>query len=298
MTRAVSSLIALSLLATLPSAAFAAPPNRQPPPPRQAAPPPRQPPPPRQAAPPPRQPPPPRAVPQPPRVAPPTQGFNLNHDITVHTPPVTQQRPPVTQQRPPVTQQRPPITQQRPPIVQQRPPIVQQRPPVTQQPPTTLQRTGNTGGRPAPNFKRAPFTTAGHGPYQGRNHGPVVQNPHHWSGNWQWNRGLAWQPAPTYWGGGFWGPFAIGALASAALFGYIADSQDQVYYPSYQVEPDSPGAQLLQNYGLQQTPCGQDNLVVIWGPDNSVICAFPNDTVGPGNYDLDPTTLSLVSDSQ
>ena len=126
----------------------------------------------------------------------------------------------------------------------------------------------------------------------------MVQNPRHWSSNWQWNRGLAWQPAPTYWGGGFWGPFAIGALASAALFGYIEDSQDQVYYPSYQVEPDSPGAQLLQNDALQQTPCGQDNLVVIWGPDNSVICAFPNDTVGPGNYDLDPTTLSLVSDTQ
>jgi hypothetical protein len=208
---------------------------------------------------------------QPPtRTVQPPQGFNFNHDVNVHTPPVTQPRPPITQQRPPITQQRPPITQQ---------------------------QLGNPGGRPAPNFRRAPFTTAGHGPYQGRAHGPVVQNPRHWSGNWQWNRGLAWQPAPTYWGGGFWGPFGLGALASALLYGYIADPQSQVYYPSYQVEPDSPGAQLLQNYGLQQTPCGADNLVIIWGPDNSVICAFPNDTVGPGNYDLDPTTLSLVSDS-
>ena len=269
MRHVVSKALALALIAAMPAAAFAAPPNRQPPPPRQAAPPPRQAaPPPRQAAPPPRQAPPPRTV------QPPPQGFNFNHDVNVRTPPITQPRPPITQPRPPITQQRPPITQQRPPITQ---------------------RPGNT--RPAPNFRRAPFTTSGRGPYQGRAHGPVVQNPRHWSGNWQWNRGLAWQPAPTYWGGGFWGPFAIGALASALLYGYIADSQNQVYYPSYQVETDSPGAQLLQNYGLQQTPCGADNLVVIWGPDNSVICAFPNDMVGPGNYDLDPTTLSLVSDS-
>jgi hypothetical protein len=264
MTRTMPAVLAISLIAALSSDAFAAPPNRPAPPPRQAAPPPRQaaPAPPRPAAPPP-------ARPSPP----PTQGFNFNHDINARPAPVAQPRPAVTQQRPPVTQQRPPVTQQRPPVT-------------------------NNAVRPAPNFRRAPFTnTSARGPYQGRAHGAVVQNPRHWSGNWQWNRGLAWEPAPTYWGGGFWGPFALGALAVAALYGYIVDPQSQVYYPSYQVEPDSPGAQLLQNYGLQQTPCGADNLVVIWGPDNSVICAFPNDTVGPGNYDLDPTTLSLVSES-
>jgi hypothetical protein len=35
--------------------------------------------------------------------------------------------------------------------------------------------------------------------------------------------------------------------------------------------------------------------VVIFGPDNSVICAAPNDIVGPGEYDLDSSTLTLVS---
>jgi hypothetical protein len=52
---------------------------------------------------------------------------------------------------------------------------------------------------------------------------------------------------------------------------------------------------LLQDYGLQQTPCGPPDLVVIWGPDNSVICALPNNNVGPGNYSVDPETFSLVS---
>jgi hypothetical protein len=51
----------------------------------------------------------------------------------------------------------------------------------------------------------------------------------------------------------------------------------------------------LENYGLEQTECGPPNLVVIWGPDNSVICAYPNDLVGPGNYELDPETLTIVS---
>jgi hypothetical protein len=76
-------------------------------------------------------------------------------------------------------------------------------------------------------------------------------------------------------------------------FGAIPDAQ--IVYPSYQVEPDSPGAELLQDYGLQQTPCGPPDLVVIWGPDNSVICALPNNNVGPGNYSVDPETFSLVS---
>jgi hypothetical protein len=34
---------------------------------------------------------------------------------------------------------------------------------------------------------------------------------------------------------------------------------------------------------------------VIWGPDNSVICAYPNGLVGAGNYELDPATLTLRS---
>lgn len=123
--------------------------------------------------------------------------------------------------------------------------------------------------------------------------GRVIANPHHWNRPWSWNRSIVWQPAPIYWGGGFWGPWAIAALGAAALFGTIV--LNEVTYPSYQVEADSPGALLLQNYGLQQTPCGQPNLVVIWGPNNSVICTYPNNTVGPGNYELDPSTLTITS---
>jgi hypothetical protein len=106
-------------------------------------------------------------------------------------------------------------------------------------------------------------------------HGSVVHNPHGSGGAWYWNRGVAWAPAPIYWGGGFWGPWAFADLSAAILFGSIADANN--------------------DYGLQQTPCGPPNLVVIWGPDNSVICAFPNATVAPGNYQLDPSTLTIVS---
>ncbi|HEY5348689.1 MAG TPA: hypothetical protein VIJ64_03120, partial [Candidatus Lustribacter sp.] len=109
-------------------------------------------------------------------------------------------------------------------------------------------------------------------------HGRTVQNPHHWAHSWQWNNGTAWIGAPDYWGGGFWGPYALGLAVG-----------------SYLVEPDTPGAQLLEEYDLTQTLCGPPNLVEIFGPDGSEICAFPNDLVGPGQYQVDPTTLTLIS---
>lgn len=43
------------------------------------------------------------------------------------------------------------------------------------------------------------------------------------------------------------------------------------------------------------TSCVPPNLVVIWGPDDSVICAYPNNLVAPGNYKRDPATLTMVS---
>jgi hypothetical protein len=137
-------------------------------------------------------------------------------------------------------------------------------------------------GRPAEN------------PNRGRT---VVANPrYHAQRPWDWNHGVTWAPAGRYWGGGFWGSFALGAAAvalGAAAFGALDYDNNQ--YTSYQVAPDSPGATLLENYGLTQTPCGPPDLVVIFGPDNSVICADPNATVGPGQYDLDPSTLTIVS---
>ena len=100
---------------------------------------------------------------------------------------------------------------------------------------------------------------------------------------WGWNGGRAWVASPAYWGGGFWGAFSLG----------IAFNNDAGYY---QVAQSSPGEQLLANYGLQQTDCNQPNLVDIFGPDGSEICAYPNDEVAPGQYQVDPATLSLVSD--
>ena len=81
----------------------------------------------------------------------------------------------------------------------------------------------------------------------------------------------------------------------AAIFGSIVNSSDQQTYTSYQVQPNSPGATLLSNYELTQVQCGPPGLVVIYGPNNSVICANPNNTVRAGEYDLDTEQLSLVS---
>jgi len=51
----------------------------------------------------------------------------------------------------------------------------------------------------------------------------------------------------------------------------------------------------LQSYQLVQVKCGPPDLVVIYGPEKSVICANPNAYVGVGEYQLDPASLSLVS---
>jgi hypothetical protein len=124
-------------------------------------------------------------------------------------------------------------------------------------------------------------------------HGAVVTNPVY-HGVWGWNGGYAWYPAPYYWGGGFWGAFAIGAT-SAAVYGSIVAANNATY-TSYQAQPESPGAKLLSSYNLTQTSCGPPNLVVIYGPNNSVICAYPNNLVSAGNYSVDQQTLTIVSE--
>jgi hypothetical protein len=126
-------------------------------------------------------------------------------------------------------------------------------------------------------------------------HGATVTNPvYRGSPAWGWNGGYAWYPAPYYWGGGFWGAFAIGA-ASAAAFGAVV-AANNVTYTSYQVQSESAGAKLLSSYQLTQTPCGPPDLVVIYGPNNSVICAHPNNLVSAGNYSVDSQSLTLVSE--
>lgn len=123
-------------------------------------------------------------------------------------------------------------------------------------------------------------------------HGAVVVNPVYRGPAWGWNRGVVWAPNYGYWGGGFWGAFAVGA-ASAAVMGSLY--YDNRSYPSYQVSTGSPGAQLLSNYGLQQVPCGPSGLVVIYGPNNGIICANPNSRVAAGTYAVNENNLSLQS---
>jgi hypothetical protein len=114
--------------------------------------------------------------------------------------------------------------------------------------------------------------------------------------DWGWNHGVAWYPSYGYWGGGFWGALGIGvasAAVGAAVYGSIVSNN--VTYTSYQIQPSSPGATLLSNYQLTQVQCGPPGLVVIYGPQNSVICARPNNLVAAGTYQLNTKTLTLSS---
>ena len=126
----------------------------------------------------------------------------------------------------------------------------------------------------------------------------VINNPvYYGGGSWGWNHGVAWAPAYGYYGGGFWGALAIGvtsAAVGAAIYGSMV-GPNNVTYTSYQVQPSSPGSTLLANYQLQQVQCGPPGLVVIYGPNNSVICANPNNLVAAGTYNLDTETLSLTN---
>ncbi len=121
--------------------------------------------------------------------------------------------------------------------------------------------------------------------------GRVIVNPRYYPA-WGWNRGVAWAPYGSYWGGGFWGAFAIGA-ATAAVAGSIYYANQQ--YTSYYVSTGSPGATLLSNYGLRQVPCGPPGLVVIYGPNLGIICAQPNGMVGAGSYAVNVDNLTLQS---
>ena len=123
-------------------------------------------------------------------------------------------------------------------------------------------------------------------------HGAVVVNPIYRGPAWGWNRGVVWAPYPGYWGGGFWGPFAVGAASAAVMGAIVASNQT---YTSYQASSGSPGSTLLSNYGLQQVPCGPPGLVVIYGPNNGVICANPNARVAAGSYAVNENNLTLQS---
>ncbi len=87
---------------------------------------------------------------------------------------------------------------------------------------------------------------------------------------------------------------AIGAHIPPSSFGSIVDDTTHTTYTSYQVQSGTPGETFLTSYGLTQTQCGGEGLVVVYGPENSVICAQPNENVGVGEYRLDTTTLNLT----
>jgi hypothetical protein len=127
-----------------------------------------------------------------------------------------------------------------------------------------------------------------------RNPGPVVANPQAARGSWWWNHYLVWHPSPAFWGGGFWGELALADLGLAPRMGSVVDDQQHPLATTFGVERASPGAQLLQDYGLQQAVCGPPDLAIIWGPQNGVVCANPTATIVAGDSLVDPAAFTLV----
>jgi hypothetical protein len=115
--------------------------------------------------------------------------------------------------------------------------------------------------------------------------GSVLLNPRAIGRPWGWNSGVRWTPRANYWGGGFWGPFGPFTLAAGAALW----QQTRFTAPA----SGSPGWQLFQAYGLVPARCGPQNLVYIYGPNDGVMCAYPNMYVQAGFYYVDPETLQL-----
>jgi hypothetical protein len=95
---------------------------------------------------------------------------------------------------------------------------------------------------------------------------------------WGWHHGEPWLPDQGYWGGGFWGPVALGVAFGAAVT----------------IAVDSPGYLVFQNYNLVAVPCGPAGQVELYGPGGSVVCATPSALVPAGNYEIDPSTLEIT----
>ncbi len=126
------------------------------------------------------------------------------------------------------------------------------------------------------------------------NNGNIVVNPRRGWGGWGWNGGSRWYPNYNYWGGGFWGGFAAGAL-TLGLTSAIVNSTSTSETNYIIIEKDSPGYRLFDSYGLTQVQCDSSpDLVFIYGPQDSLICATPNSIVAAGYYDVDPEDLTLV----
>jgi hypothetical protein len=184
-------------------------------------------------------------------------------------------RPPTFRPRPPTPRPRPPTPRPKPPPPRPIAPWKPNRPPAYRPPNTGWQRP------PWANYPRPPWANNGN-----RRPNYILVNPRPYNGNWGWNNGNPWTARPTYWGGGFWGAFSLFSLAAGAAIW----SQNRYTTPSV----GAPGYYLFENYGLQAAPCGRQNLVYIYGPNNSVMCAYPNQYVQTGTYYVDPVTLQLL----
>jgi hypothetical protein len=139
---------------------------------------------------------------------------------------------------------------------------------------------------PQSNVRPPTWSTAPRPPWarnNGHRRGSILVNPRPIGPNWGWNAGRPWVANPGFWGGGFWGSLAAFTVAGAIW--------NQTRHTSPMV--GSPGWVLFQNYGLTPARCGPQNLVYIYGPNNSVMCAYPNMYVLAGFYYVDPATLQL-----
>ena len=126
----------------------------------------------------------------------------------------------------------------------------------------------------------------------------VVNNPVYYGGGaYGWNHGVAWAPAYGYYGGGFWGAMAIGVTSAAVSPRYTARSFRQTIRRTRRIKFSRavPDPRCSRTISCSKSQCGPPGLVVIYGPDNSVICANPNNLVAAGNYDLNTETLSLTN---
>jgi hypothetical protein len=108
-------------------------------------------------------------------------------------------------------------------------------------------------------------------------YGHRIYGFHHYDA-WGWHHGAPWVEDHAYWGGGFWGPVAVGVTFGAPVA----------------IAVDSPGYLVFQNYGLVSVACG-DGVVELYGPGGSVVCATPTALVPAGNYQIDLTTLEITA---
>ena len=127
------------------------------------------------------------------------------------------------------------------------------------------------------------------------NYHTIITQPYYDLSDWWWNNGNRWYPDNYYWGHGFWGNF-ISSMINIGLTNALINSNYANETPNYVViEDDSPGYYLFNKYNLTQVECDiSQNLVFIYGPQNSLMCAIPNENVPSGYYEVNTESLVLI----